>query len=102
MMLEKEIINEIEYTVYRDYQNNIPYIFYINNITLSDISYFTRIICNQDGSPRYKKFFKNGHVHCDFGPAIISYVNNRITKERYYIEGVNVTEKEFYEKISLR
>jgi hypothetical protein len=93
--LEKEIIHGIEYQVYRDIQNNIPYESYIRKMNFWDFPYFKMIICNEDGSPRYKKFFKNGYLHCDFGPAILWYKNNEVIGVKYCIEGKDLTEEEF-------
>lgn len=100
-ILEKEIINDIEYVVYRDDQNNLPRVMYEQNINVWDLPYFKMIICNEDGSPRYKKYHKNGYLHNEFGPAVIWYKNNEIIGQQFYIEGKNLTEEEFNESISL-
>ena len=92
--LSSELINGILYTVYKDNQNEIPRLCYVLNINVWDIDYFKMVICNEDGSPRYKKFYKNGCLHCDFGPAVIWYKNNEIIRKLYYIEGKQQTENE--------
>lgn len=91
---DKEIIDGNEYLVYRDIQNNIPYESYIRNIQFWDIPYFKMLICNEDGSPRYTKYFKNGYLYRKDGPAVIYYKEDGSKNEIYINENFNETIKD--------